>query len=680
MKIPPSIYIVFHCRHWFPLFFLIWLPDLCFFAQTARAQNDERQKVQAASRAAIAKADQGDFKGSLDIIQSVYSQIPETKENKPHLAYLEFNLGYLYNHYGFMEVDDYIGKSIHYYQRSISYEPNNLKTLNNLAIAFEQNTQYDSSIWILKKMSRLDPANEGLYLTMIGDLYHSMGNLEKSKVSYQRALLSDNPPPSAGLKIIDLYKEDRNASISDIYKQCLEFEKQGNPEIAKPGYEQILLRAYASERGNTSERINERTDELYENDQSILNEVVLNWLSTTIQLEYVSPSLLVNAGLESVELEPIRELQQLFALWALEKDPYHPGEQLRWWKSDARRNFYLLAFEKSYADHIINKGRSEYAIQLYEHVLDRLWSSQDFSRPIFGREDMLLTDLVVLMARIYNNPKFKNEDKWRNLEEHILREKGAAFQTNDLANRQKFHTILGQIYLERGEFTGGGYRNARFQLENAISVAMRRAESDPSLYRPLPNLYYLLGNLHDTLQNRREAYDAYVNAALGYLESDNIRYSGLMIEKASIRNQQQEFDRSKLIAVETIYKTRAQIPTLNKDWFDQSLNDQSTKQPPFPWLTDRAIEFVIPSDILERQRFKTLSDLSARAAKVEAAYATKKLSDEARNSAKNVKVMTTRQDEIRLRGIDTQVNSNEKQLVNPPDNFSKDKRMKAKAN
>jgi len=267
-----------------------------------------------------------------------------------------------------------------------------------------------------------------------------------------------------------------------------------------------------------------------------------------------------------------------------------------------------------------------------------------------------MTDLVILLARIYNNPKFKDEGKWKNLENHILHEKASAYQTNNLANREKFHTILGQIYLERGEFTGNGYKNAKFQLENAINVSKRRAEENASTYHPVPNLYRLLGILHDTLNNDKEAYEAYVNAALSYLETDNVRHSGEMLNKASTRNVENQYDEVKFSAVESIYKTRVMIPQLNKSDFDNHQNFYHHEDSIFAWLADNKIKAVISPDVLERQRFKILSDLSIRAAKVQATESSEKLSNDARNTAKNVKVMTSSQDNIRIRDLEYKAN------------------------
>lgn len=61
--------------------------------------------------------------------------------------------------------------------------------------------------------------------------------------------------------------------------------------------------------------------------------------------------------------------------------------------------------------------------------------------------------------------------KFRELEDFLFSGKGDAYLDSDDARIAKFHRTLGLIYVERGQWTGGGAKNATFQLERAISKA-----------------------------------------------------------------------------------------------------------------------------------------------------------------------------------------------------------------
>ena len=123
-----------------------------------------------------------------------------------------------------------------------------------------------------------------------------------------------------------------------------------------------------------------------------------------------------------------------------------------------------------------------------------------------------------------------------------------------------------------------------------------------------------------------------------------------------MRDTANQYDDVKLSAVKSIYHTRVMIPKLEKEDFDSHQNTFYQKDSTFAWFSDKRIKEIISPEILERQRFKILSDLSIRAAKVDATESSEKLSDDARNTAKNVKVMTTSQDNIRIRDLEIKSN------------------------
>ena len=622
----------------FIFFFFIILPTGFTQRRTVAPDNNDKEKVMAASKAALEKAANGDVKESIHDLTTLLSTLPDTKQNAELIAYTHLNLGFIYHVYGSEQSDAYLSRAIHHYKESLKYQPDDVKALNNLILVYHQTGAYDSTVTLLKKIIKLDPQNEGVYFTKLGDVYSSIGESEKSWDYYQRALSSEHPDPTAGQKLLVLYNQYDNSTIEQLYKQCIDFESSHHLELARMGYENLLSRF---------------TPELTTIDPAMKEEVMMRWIETSIQGGYVTPEINTHSSLERISYAPFQELQHIIAMWVKYEKPEIVQKDLKWWKKDELKYSNFLAFEKSYADHEMNFREPKYGILLYEDALKQIWPmTSDNNPPVYEHEDELVTDLIVTLARIYNNPKFKLEDRWKRLEDMILQEKGEAFATNNLAERQKYHTILAQIYMERGEFDGGGYRNAEFQLRNAINVTNQRVKDDPNTYHPIPTLYQLQAHLYDTLHEESNAYEAYVNAALGYLESDNLKKSGEMLKKANVRNKENQFEKSKLTAVETIYKTRVQIPQLDKSRFDENQATHYKKESTYDWLSNKSLENAIPADVLERQRFKVLSDLSKQAAESDAEDASKKLSQEARSKSNDIKVMSSRQDEIRLNEIE----------------------------
>lgn len=608
-----------------------------------------KERVQNISREAIQTAAAGQFSTADKMLKKALINIEGKKALNPYRAYLSFTLGYLYDTYCTDTLIECLDIAVSHYQKALNFQPNDEAALNNLILIFQRINEYDSALLLVNKIIREHPEKESMYEVMRGDIYVGMGEIKSALKSYLQAVNAKDAQMIAGEKLVDLYDNFPPSELPQLYKISLEFESKGYLSLARKGYEKLLAR---DPEGNSSE------------------DVLLRWMSMVIQLGSVRAGMMEESNMDTIRNKSIRTLTDLTSSDDL--IDYHITKNLEQdiWQGE-KRKFYFLAFVKALADYETQDGTPAIAIHLYEETLQQLWLGfEDYSKEIYGREDALMIDLIIALSQIYNNPVFGDEGKWKQLESHIIQEKGEAYRNNNLVNRQKFHTILGQVYLERGEYKGTGFRNAEFQLTNAIKVSQERAKEDATTYSPIPHLYQLEGTLYDSLYRREPsnsnrdrlkafAAESYANAALGYLESDNLSSTNYMIENAINRQSANSTNSPKLLAIKTIYEARSKIPAMEISQFTNYEHSILGNQG-FLWLREPAMESVLPKDIVERQRFKVYSDLSAKAHEVRAYDASTKLATDARNKQKNVKVMTTRQDATRIRTIDEDPDKNPK--------------------
>jgi hypothetical protein len=233
--------------------------------------------------------------------------------------------------------------------------------------------------------------------------------------------------------------------------------------------------------------------------------------------------------------------------------------------------------------------------------------------------------------------------------EQLFVGKAMAYEARDLEAIQRHHVVLGQIYAARGEWEGSGYRNATFQLSNAVRVARQR-EQEGGYYEPMPGIKALLGETYEKTGKASAAQDVYVNAAQAYLDSDDLERSGELLARAkSVAPIDQGSPvATKLRATEQILDTRRAVKLPPGD---QSSN--STRPPTMPeasWL-EGVVVVGLPADFVSRQRFKVNADLALIATNAHATQDAERYAKAALESATGVNALVGAGDVLRLERV-----------------------------
>ncbi len=561
---------------WIP-FILLCLAGLPVHAQIAHEARDVDLKAQLieVSKKAQILANQGNLDEAVALLRRQLKDIPPEKANNPYRAFICFNLGYLYRNDGAQSDPEYLSKSMMYYREALKYQPNDSKTLNNLLLVYVETGDENSANEILKEAIRAAPDKEGSYYSAIGDIYSAHGDDAKAWEYYKKAYSAPVPEPDAARKLVDIYDGLPESYADILLEQCSDFDQRGEHVYARLGYAKIL-----------ANQLSGISNDVYPN--STTAHVLLRWTGISAELGLVTPTIFADAGLDQSQYPPLIELQKYLRAWCGGQFPVQVDNGTSWWQSDPQRHFYLLAYEKGLGDYFMRSKSAQQAAVIYENVLDALWSAKDFSEEIYGKPDALITDVIITLARAYNNPKLGVKDKWGDLESRLFSMKGGSYAVHDLSNMLKFHTVLGQIYFERGEYTGVGAANAEFQLGRAVAVSEEQEKKDPSLYYPIPVLYENLATVLQSQQLNGKAYDALVHAAIGYLETDYLSKAGEVLRKTdALQGSAATADSAQFRIAKEVYQARMLVPTLSKEQLDPNRQEYFMNSATFQWLNEK---------------------------------------------------------------------------------------------
>ncbi len=575
-------------------------------------------------------------------LKSAISKLGTDPANAAYRSYLHFYQGYLYE----QQSEEKLGQALRSYQLALKENPKNTKALNNAILIYKKQGNHEAALSNINLIKRMDTLKASQWDLLTGDIYIDSGRLEEAWSGYKKAQAANPDNRSIALKMITIYDQLPQKNHGKLIDQCKTFLAQGNVEMARLGFEEIL--------------------KLHCNIESRYFEAaLLGWAGVISANGWVQPRLIKDIGQMNCEAEPLVILKKNIT------ETWQRNTNTSWWGENDKRRFYYLALQKSWANYLLSKGKKREAMMLFIATRNSLRRIKDLSKEIYGREDVLETESLVQLARLYADRDLNPEGAaFDRLEAELFNQKGRAYRTRDLPGIQKFHTVLALIYVERKQWNGGEYaRNAIFQLEHAISTAERRVKGDPSLYKPLPHLYRYLAQGYLTIDKLNEATDASLNAAISYLETDNLELSKKMIWQADSLKPRDTTSQdlvNKQIDVKALYQARVEVANLDASSFVTSDQKYYRHSLVYKWLDLPKQMKSIDPKILDRQKFKIISDLSIQAKKVGATQVSGNLKKEAIKNADHVRVLSSQQDVIRLKQID--VAGNLTNYANEPGN------------
>ncbi|MFO7257682.1 MAG: tetratricopeptide repeat protein [Bacteroidota bacterium] len=619
--------------------FHLLLGLLFFLARfTAWAQSPDTQQAQLRERTLLATnnarahAASGNWAEAISTLQNAINSLsPSNSTTAAYRHYLYFNMGYLYEHQPDADAAT-LKLAAQAYAQALSNKPDDVKTLNNLILVSRAIGDNLSALTYIDHIIRLDSSSAYQWHLVAGDIYRSEGRQDQAWKEYKKAIDLNPTNRTAAQKIVDLY-ETGPADDQKLLEQCKEFRQSGMAEMARIGLEEILR----------------KNCDTWSSDPQYNEDALLEWAGVLIENRWVRRDIFDGIAAMKCNSRPLEDLQRSIRDgWY--KVGFAPSQQ-SWWLENERRAFYYLAMQKSWADYLLTTGRQREAMELYEAAWAPLNRIQDRSREIYGRNGVVLIDLLTQLARVYTNKTLDpNGMKFREMESRLFEQKGAAISADDLPAMEKFHTILGYIYVERKQWQNGA-RGAKFQLEHAIRAAKMAAQDDPTHSKPIPHLYHYLGLTYMNIGNPGEATNAYLDAAIGYLETDNLRLAGQMVKTFDSIGVMTPVTQAKATSVRTLVAARSQIKQLDVESFEPDKGKYFRAQATYTWIDNPNGLEGIPDDVLKRQRFKALSDLSEQADNVGATDVSQALKQRALTSLQEVTVLSSPQDVVRLNKV-----------------------------
>jgi tetratricopeptide (TPR) repeat protein len=623
------------------------LAGLLALAEAASVEASSYDMAQSASAAAQQEMAEGRWSDASRRLLAALDECPDVREGLGCRLLIQFNLGYLYERWSGVAAEQrqaLLKRSATMYGRVLEEAPRHAETITNLSLVLHALGDMQGLEALKRRLQGEDPARAAMVAMVIGDSHAASGRWRPAFDAYLDAAALNPADETPRRKAIDAYTQGGGTIDTATMMARLGEWEAPFPDVAAAGYAAVVVReSKATGRG--------------------VERALLRWASITAERRVISSALVAQqfAGARSVE---VGELQRL--LHTLEEmrpgrapDPRnglssYSGEEClggrSWWlQSPWRRDVLaqaalaigraaVVAREPARAEAILTVAAlcgpplEEY---VYGEMRDAAFTPLD-----------IVTELAWLEFRF---PELDPDgDKQTAVIEQLFFGKMMAYQAGDLEAIQRHHVVLGQIYAAKGVWKGSGYRNATFQLSNAVRIAEQRHQ-ESGYYEPMPGIRALLGETYERTERKAEAQEAYLDAAQAYLDSDDLdRTSELLVRARGIAPMSEASPVAvKLRATEQILETRRSVKQRQDDKTGavrpSAPSDQS-------WLQQGAIAG-LSSDFLSRQKFKVNADLAELAKDERQTAEAERYARDALASASAVSALVGTSDLLRLEEV-----------------------------
>lgn len=357
------------------------------------------------------------------------------------------------------------------------------------------------------------------------------------------------------------------------------------------------------------------------------------WLTERAFLQWVEAQALNRA----LTLENLRKIQaverwdpaRLRELQGLLLHPRETASSLRWWNQTRLRTHVISAVLECVGLDLLRKGDSRGARDVLELALDVSPPFYEYtSEELRDRKEVYL-DVSTELASLYHKYPDLDPDtnRFRQLESRLFGGKQAAYESNDREAILRFHTVLGLIYAEKGRWTSFGYTNAIFQLEHALQLA----KSGMGESVALPHLQRLLAEGYATVDNPQKAFNAYLEAAEGYLDVDEVDAASRMLKLGRANTLTDTLllqNNRRLRFLESIVKVRRDVSLLDDVSSHQKAVELLSGSEALRVESVDYRQFGSDSLFVKRQRFKVYADLTDRMSPTDTVAAAKMISKE----------------------------------------------------
>ena len=404
---------------------------------------------------------------------------------------MDYSLGYLYSLRGDAEPEHYriyLQLAAERFASVIEQDPSHIPTLNSLALVNRKLGPAAFTDRFLDLARELDPSSAGWYLLLHGDTHRDAGDWSTAVQSYWRAADATPDDETVRLRIATSYQHLPTERLSEL-QEVLGSWVTRFPEASVAGYETIIQRA-----------------------SSLPPEMGIAALAgwTGIQADRDRISVEAVRGLRSEGLEEAIE-----ALASFVADPAGFSPYGTWWSQNR-----LL---EPLARVALSVGRRAARAGLAEEAARALQAGSEIA-PIGMSREMVVVSLALAgeLASLYHRyPEVDAFGAYAYLIDDMFTGKGAAIASSDYRAMELFHTTLGLIYVERGEWEGlaSPFQSANYQLRAAVEAIRQQTERD-GVYRPVPELQALRAQGVLETGGGGEAAELYLEAAAGFLDTD----------------------------------------------------------------------------------------------------------------------------------------------------------------
>ncbi|MGD9535652.1 MAG: tetratricopeptide repeat protein [Alphaproteobacteria bacterium] len=557
--------------------------------------------AQTASVAAQQEMAEGRWPEASRRLLAALDECPEGGEGRGCRLLIDFNLGYLYERWSRVapeQQDALLKRSVMMYGRVLEEAPTHAETITNLSLVLKELGDTRGLEALGQRLRSADPTQAAVVAMAAGDGHAARRSWQAAFDAYLEAASLNPADETPRRKAIDVYRQAGGAIDAGTLMKRLSDWETPYPDAAAAGYGAVVVQeGAAAGRG--------------------VEHALLRWVSIVSSQRIVS-SALVAQQFAGVRHEGIEQLQRFLA--ALEvlspgRGPkpidgltsYSGDECLgrpAWWLQSPQRRDALAraALAVGQAAVVAREPARAEAILTVASLCAP--PSEEY---VFGAmHDAAFTPLDIVTELAWLEFRFPDLDpggrKLAAVIEQLFVGKAMAYQANDLEAIQRHHVVLGQIYAAKGEWAGSGYRNATFQLSNAVRVAERR-QQESGYYEPMPGIRALLGETYEKTDRKAEAQAAYVDAAQAYLDSDDLERTNALLTRARTVAPVSEASpvAVKLQATEQVLETRRAVEQRGQG------ADRGAS-----WLQQEAVPG-LSADFLSRQKFKVNADLAGQA-------------------------------------------------------------------
>ena len=439
-------------------------------------------------------------------------------------------------------------RAAEYYEKVLSVYPDNDASQNNLIVIYELLNEPVAALKVLENSSSL---KSDQYYSSIGDYYLSQQKWDSARYAFEKSVEQNNYNENS---YRGLLKVARTGALSEreIYTSCFQMVENGYDELARRTMADLINRELEQKKP--------------------FNEKAFVWWVQLVSRVQNIEGYLKRHSNNNWRHESIDEIRTILS------GKISRSRELPWWSQNTKysfidgkpyktRNEIIAALMLGAGKEAKKRGDIKTALSLVEislEILTRGSLRSYVSSP--GSISNTFFSIVQELGFLYTQHEKISDPggrKFSRLERDLFAGKGNAYLGSDNPSIVKFHTALGLIYAEKGQWRGGRFENAIFQLRNAISKSPESANTG--------YLNMLLSEGYMKVGNRPRSQDALTKAAKSYLNHDDLVSANLAFQTYEASNFEPTAEHKSVMQV---YEFRKSLPNLKQNDISRDLGNQ----------------------------------------------------------------------------------------------------------